>query len=162
MTLTLIVARDRNGAIGRDNTIPWSAPEDLAAFKRETTGGAVIMGRLTWESLPVKPLKGRLNCVVSSCTSLWDHVFSTPFRAVEYARQAGCERIYGIGGAEIYRALMPVADRLLVTEIDLSIDKPDTFFPEFSPSEWVRTASVTLRNSDPACVLDEYIRKQPL
>lgn len=167
MTLTLIVARDRNGAIGRDNTIPWSAPEDLAAFKRETTGGAVIMGRLTWESLPFRPLKGRLNCVVSSDDSLWDHVFRTPSEAVDYARQAGYSRIYGIGGAEIYRALLPVADRLLVTEIDLSIEAPDTFFPPFSESEWVKSVSTILRPDDPAClgptcVMDEYLRRRPL
>ncbi len=64
--ITLIVARDRNGAIGKDNTIPWHAPEDLKAFQRETLGGAIIMGRNTWDSLPVKPLKNRLNIVVSS------------------------------------------------------------------------------------------------
>lgn len=72
--LTLIVARARNSAIGKDNDIPWFAPEDLAMFKRETVGGAMIMGRNTWESLPVKPLKSRLNVVVSRDASLTEHV----------------------------------------------------------------------------------------
>ena len=58
--LSLVVARARNGAIGQAGTIPWHAPEDLAFFQRETTGGAVIMGRNTWESLPLRPLPGRV------------------------------------------------------------------------------------------------------
>ena len=64
--ISLVVARAAGGAIGRDGDIPWFVPEDLAAFQRETRGGAVIMGRKTWDSLPVKPLKGRLNIVVTS------------------------------------------------------------------------------------------------
>ena len=84
--LSLVVARARNGAIGKDNLIPWHAPEDLAFFQRETTGGAIIMGRKTWESLPFKPLKNRLNCVVSSDKSLTEHVFATPEAALAFAR----------------------------------------------------------------------------
>ncbi len=83
--LTLVVARARGGAIGRDNTIPWHAPEDLAAFQRETTGGAVIMGRRTWESLPFKPLKNRLNIVVTSDAALWDSTAPDPETAVTMA-----------------------------------------------------------------------------
>ena len=86
--LTLIAARDRNGAIGKNNTIPWHAPEDLAFFQRETTGGAVIMGRRTWESLPFKPLKNRLNLVVSSDPAVADHVFPSPEGAVDHAHAA--------------------------------------------------------------------------
>jgi dihydrofolate reductase len=68
--LTLIVARARNGAIGKGNTIPWHAPEDLAAFQRETTGGALIMGRRTWESLPFRPLPTLR--IARQVTSLYD------------------------------------------------------------------------------------------
>ena len=64
--ISLVVARARNGAIGRENTIPWHAPEDLKFFQRETLGGVIIMGRNTWDSLPFKPLKNRVNLVVSS------------------------------------------------------------------------------------------------
>ncbi|MEM9422743.1 MAG: dihydrofolate reductase, partial [Pseudomonadota bacterium] len=63
--ISLIVGRSTNGAIGRDGDIPWHVPEDLKFFQRETMGGAIIMGRKTWESLPFKPLKNRLNVVVS-------------------------------------------------------------------------------------------------
>ncbi|MDO8310306.1 MAG: dihydrofolate reductase [Sideroxyarcus sp.] len=157
--LTLIVARARNGAIGKGNLIPWQAPEDLAFFQRETTGGAVIMGRKTWVSLPFKPLKGRLNCVVSSDPSLAEHVFATPDDAVSFAHQRGYRRLYGIGGEGIYRALLPKADRLLITEVDLVIDDADAFFPDFAAKDWAMIGGVTLRSDDPACVVTEYLRR---
>lgn len=157
--LTLIVARARNGAIGKGNLIPWHAPEDLAFFQRETTGGAVIMGRKTWESLPFKPLKARLNCVISSDTGLAEHVFSTPEAAVEFAHQQGYLRVYGIGGEGIYRALLPKADRLLITEVDLVIDEADAFFPPFAVQDWAMIGEVMLRANDPACTVTEYLRR---
>ena len=156
--LTLIVARARNGAIGKGNTIPWHATEDLAAFQRETTGGALIMGRRTWESLPVKPLKGRLNCVVSTNPDLAEHVFATPEAALEFALQSGYRRIYGIGGEAIYRHLMPIADRLLVTEVDLEIEGADAFFPPFPPNDWRQQPESVLRAQNPRCVLHEFLR----
>ncbi|WP_312527160.1 dihydrofolate reductase [Paracoccus sp. (in: a-proteobacteria)] len=159
MTLTLIVARDRNGAIGRDNDIPWFAPEDLASFQRETTGGALIMGRRTWESLPVKPLKSRLNCVISRDRTLTEHVFSSPFEAVDFAYASAYRRVYGIGGAEIYRSLLPVADRLLITEVDLAVEGADAFFPDFPAAQWRMIGRVELRAQDPGCVLTEYLRQ---
>ncbi|MDV7141917.1 dihydrofolate reductase [Tropicimonas sp. TH_r6] len=157
--LTLIAARARNDAIGKDNTIPWFAPEDLAHFQRETLGGALIMGRRTWESLPVKPLKKRLNCVVSSDLTLAEHVFATPAAAIDAARSAGYHRLYGIGGEAIYRALLPQADRLMITEVGITIDAADAVFPEFDPAEWRETGQAILRTQDPACTLHEYLRR---
>lgn len=157
--LTLIVARARNGAIGKGNTIPWHAPEDLRAFQRETTGGALIMGRRTWESLPVKPLKNRLNLVVSSDKSLAEHVFNSPDKAADFALEAGYRRLYGIGGEAIYRHFLPLADRLLVTEVALEISDADAFFPEFLPSDWRALPPQSLRDDAPACILHEYLRR---
>ena len=157
--ITLIVARDRNGAIGKDNTIPWRAPEDLKFFQRETLGGAMIMGRNTWDSLPFKPLKNRLNIVVSSRgVEGADHVCADLGAAVEYAQTQGHCRIYGMGGARIYEALLPLADRLLVTEVALEVEEPDTFFPSCSEAEWRRTGTALLRAEDPRCELHEYLR----
>lgn len=158
--LTLIAARDRNGAIGKNNDIPWRAPEDLAFFQRETTGGAVVMGRRTWDSLPVRPLAKRLNLVVSSNASVAGEVFASPDAAVDHAYRSGHRRVYGIGGAGIYGALLPRADRLLLTEVDLSVPDADTFFPSFDAADWTCLAPVTLRSSDPACVLFEYLRRR--
>lgn len=156
--LTLIVARARNGAIGKGNTIPWHAPEDLAAFQRETTGGAVIMGRRTWESLPFKPLKNRLNIVVTRDAGLWETTAPTPEAAIQRAQDAGHARLYGIGGSAIYQALLPLAHRLLVTEVDMDVDGADAFFPAFDPSEWRLIWERRLRGDGPGCLLREWLR----
>ena len=158
--ITLIVGRDRNGAIGKGNTIPWQAPEDLKAFQRETQGGAIIMGRNTWDSLPFKPLKNRLNLVVSSNPNAADIVCLSLQAALAQARAQGYQRIYGIGGFGIYQGLMALADRLLITEVDLMIEDADTFFPEFNPKDWEMTGETPLRPADPACVMVEYLRRR--
>ena len=156
--ITLIVARDRNGAIGKDNTIPWHAPEDLKAFQRETLGGAIVMGRNTWDSLPFKPLKNRLNLVVSSNPRTADEVYASVTEAVEAAYAQGYRRVYGIGGAGIYREMMQIADRLLITEVAIEVAGADTFFPEMPTGEWRRHGETELRSEDPACVMVEYLR----
>ncbi len=157
--ITLIVARARNGAIGKDNDIPWQAPEDLKAFQRETLGGAIIMGRNTWESLPVKPLKNRLNIVVSSNPAAADTVVASIEEAVALARREGYARIYGIGGAGIYKGMLEMADRLMITEVDLEIAEADAYFPEFDAAEWRLALEQPLRPADPACLLREYLRR---
>lgn len=157
--LSLIVARARNGAIGKDGDIPWSLPEDLKFFQRETTGGAIIMGRRTWESLPFKPLKNRLNCVVSSADIDGVHVARDPQAALGYCAAEGYRRVYGIGGERIYRALLPLADRLLVTEVDVEIDGADAFFPDFDPNEWIELGNLCLRAEGPRAVAREWLRR---
>lgn len=157
--ITLIVARDRKGAIGKDNTIPWRAPEDMKAFQRETLGGAIIMGRNTWDSLPVKPLKNRLNIVVSSDPTCADLVVPSLEAAVLEARAQGYMRIYGIGGARIYQGMMEMADRLLITEVEVEVEGADTYFPDVDQDRWRAAAHNPLRREDPACVMVEYLRR---
>ena len=153
--LTLIVARARNGAIGKNGQIPWHIPEDLAFFKRETLGGAIIMGRRTWESLPYKPLKDRLNLVVTSTLDLPGHAVPDLDTAIETARAAGYARLYGIGGERIYRDLLPRADRLLITEVDMVIEDADAFFPAFDEGKWRCLAKTTLLSiKGPATILE--------
>lgn len=159
--LTLIVARARNGAIGRKGTIPWEAPEDLAFFQRETLGGAVIMGRATWDSLPKKPLPRRLNLVVTSRPApadAGDAIFTTLDGALAAARVAGHHRIYGIGGAGIYAGLMPLAQRMVITEVDLEVPDADTYFPPFDPAAWRVGERTLLRADGPRCEAVEYLR----
>ncbi|WP_300533198.1 dihydrofolate reductase [uncultured Mameliella sp.] len=128
--ITLIAAHDRNRAIGKDGDIPWHLPEDLAMFKRETLGGALIMGRRTWESLPFKPLPKRLNIVVSRDPSLHEHVVGSVEEGIALAQSLGYFRVYGIGGQKIYEAMLPLAHRLLITEVDLEVEGADAWFPE--------------------------------
>jgi len=156
--ITLIAARDRNGAIGRDNTIPWEAPEDLRFFMRETMGGAVIMGRNTWDSLPFKPLKNRLNIVVSSQAVDHDHVFSSVEAAIQFARSEHRARIYGMGGFGIYNAMLQLADRLVITEVDTEVEGADTWFPTFDPSDWREVSRMVLRAEGPKCEVVEWVR----
>ena len=147
--LTLIAAQDLNGAIGRGNTIPWHIPEDFAFFKRETTGGAIVMGRKTWEGLPVRPLKGRENIVM---TRDWTYnapgarVYSSfpaainAARAVATRQGAGC--VFVIGGATIYDLALPYVDRIFMTEVDAS-PEGDAHFPELQAGDWSRETLAT-------------------
>lgn len=158
--ITLIVARDRNGAIGKDGDIPWRAREDLKMFKRETEGGALIMGRRTWESLPVKPLPGRFNAVVSRSANAAEHVFGDVRAAIDACHAAGHHRVYGIGGGAIYKEMLPLADRLLITEVDLDVEGADAFFPTIAEEDWAEVRRTAIRAADPRCELRELLRRQ--
>ncbi len=136
MALNLIFARARNGVIGHNNTLPWHLPEDLAHFKATTLGQPVIMGRKTWDSLPVKfrPLPGRMNIVVTRQTD-WHSDGAHVVHSIDEALQA-CPtdaQPWVIGGAELYRLAMPLATRVVVTEIDADYEG-DAFAPELDAS----------------------------
>ncbi len=156
--LTLVVGRAKNGAIGRDGDIPWFIPEDLATFQRETLGGAIIMGRNTWDSLPKKPLPRRFNIVVSSQPDAAEVVVGTVTEAVALARSEGYDRVYGIGGAGIYREMMSIADRMLITDVDTVIEDADTFFPDFDPTAWRLAHERDLKGASLDCMVREYMR----
>ncbi|GIO31183.1 MULTISPECIES: dihydrofolate reductase [Paenibacillus] len=135
MSMTYILAMGKNRVIGRDNALPWRLPRDMAFFKEQTMGKKVLMGRKTWESFGAKPLPGRTNIVMTrdpQYTAAGAQVIHTVEEAVETSRG---EEVMVIGGEEIYRLLMPYADRLLITEIDETFEG-DTFFPEIDESEW--------------------------
>jgi dihydrofolate reductase len=132
--VSLLAAVARDGVIGRDGTIPWHLPEDLARFRELTTGHVVVMGRRTWDSLPdrFRPLPGRRNVVVTRDPN-WSADGAERAGSLDeaLALAADAERVFVIGGAELYAAALPHADELLLTEIDLEI-AGDTFFPEWS------------------------------
>lgn len=137
--LTLIVAKARNGVIGRDNTLPWRLPEDLAHFKRTTMGAPIVMGRKTWESIG-RPLPGRRNIVVSRNRGLRIEGCDVANSLEEAQRLCvGVEQIFLIGGAQLYAEALPSADRLVVTEIDADVEG-DAMFPPIDPRQWITTA----------------------
>jgi dihydrofolate reductase len=131
VTVTLVAAVARNGVIGRDGGIPWHLPEDLAQFKALTTGHTVVMGRRTWDSIPdrFRPLPGRRNVVVTRNAN-WAAEGAERAATVEEAvnRVARDERVFVIGGAQVYEAALRHADELVLTELDLAVDG-DTYFP---------------------------------
>ncbi len=141
MKLHLIFARAANGVIGKNNTIPWRLPEDMAHFKRTTLGCPVIMGRKTWDSLPPKfrPLPGRLNIVI---TRQPDWSAEGTLRAASLTEACAlCPQdgdTWVIGGAEIYALAMPLARTAVVTEIEIDVDG-DAFAPAFGTG-WTETA----------------------
>lgn len=157
--LTLIAAMDRNRAIGRDNTIPWHLPEDMAFFKRTTTGNTVIMGRKTWDSLPKRPLPGRDNIVLSRSPRTGTEVpwldMPGALRLIEVDPD---RQIFCIGGAEIYGQMLPHADRILLTEVDLEVEDADAWFPPLDPAAWTEVARTSLRTEVPRCNLIELRR----
>ncbi|MCK2031408.1 MULTISPECIES: dihydrofolate reductase [Microbacterium] len=124
----LIWAEAAGGVIGAEGGMPWYVPEDLAHFKETTQGAPVVMGRKTWDSLPkrFRPLPGRDNIVV---TRQQDWTAEGARRAATVSEAVrGQEKVWIIGGAEIFRQVIADADRLEVTELDLTVDG-DTFAP---------------------------------
>ena len=136
--LKLIFARAANGTIGRDNTLPWHLPEDLAHFRQTTLGCPVIMGRRTWESLPPKfrPLPGRLNIVVTRQPD-WRaegaQTAHTVAQAVALCPPQGVAWV--IGGAELFASALPLASSAVVTVIEQNFDG-DVQAPVLGP-EWM-------------------------
>lgn len=140
--LTLIVARARNGTIGRDNALPWRLPEDLAHFKRTTMGAPVIMGRKTWDSIG-RPLPGRRNIVVSRNPALKLEGADMAGSLEEAQRLCGgVEQVFLIGGAQLYVEALPSADRLIVTEIDADVEG-DAHFPDIDRTQWIEITRET-------------------
>ena len=135
MKISLIVAAATNNVIGRDGRLPWHLAEDLRRFKRLTTGKPIIMGRDTYESIG-KPLPDRRNIVVSSREDLeidGCEVVATPDDALKLT--AGAEEVMVIGGGKIFEQMLPKADRIYMTRVNVLPDG-DTFFPEISTEEW--------------------------
>ncbi|EME61795.1 dihydrofolate reductase [Rhodococcus ruber BKS 20-38] len=134
--VVLIWAQDRAGGIGRDGVIPWHIPEDMAHFRAATRGKPVIMGRLTWESLPprFRPLPGRRNIVVTRDPAWSDAGAEVAHGVPEALALAGDGDVCVMGGGQIYAQAMPHATQLLVTEVDLETGA-DAFAPPIG-SEW--------------------------
>lgn len=131
MEIALIYTRAANGTIGKDGTMPWHLPEDLAHFKRLTSGCPVIMGRKTWDSLPARfrPLPGRRNIVITRQDG-WSENGAQRASSLAEALQL-CEQVptvWVMGGAQIYAQALPLATRVEVTEIAQDFDG-DTFAP---------------------------------
>jgi len=134
--ISLIVAIAENYAIGKDNELLWHIPGDLKRFRKLTMGHCVIMGKRTWESLPVRPLKGRTNIVLTDNTSdLFDGGIAA--FSIEDAVQK-CKNdteIFVIGGGSVYNQFLKIAERLYITHVHRKFEA-DTFFPEIDPAVW--------------------------
>jgi dihydrofolate reductase len=141
--LVLIAALDRQRAIGRDGGLLWQEREDQRHFRRVTMGCPVIMGRKTWDSLPARfrPLPGRCNIVVTRDVR-WQApgAEAAPSLDAALALVAGAEKVFVIGGGELYALALAHADEMMLTEIDTVFDGADTFFPDFDRPAFLETA----------------------
>ena len=133
MKVSLVAAVAREGVIGRDNTIPWRIPEDAQHFRTLTMGHPVLMGRRTWDSLPdrFRPLAGRRNVVVTR-NRAWhaDGAEGAGSLADALNLLDAAPQVFVIGGAELYAEALPLADELLLTEIEAEVEG-DVFFPSW-------------------------------
>lgn len=125
--LTLVVAVAKNGVIGRGGDLPWRLSSDLKRFKAATMGKPVLMGRKTWDSLPRKPLTGRQNLILTrdanfTAPDAWVYTDLPAMLAAgrAMAETSGAEEICIIGGAQLFNAVMPQADRIILTEVNLA------------------------------------------
>ena len=139
--LCAIVAMDRNRVIGREGDLPWRLPSDLKHFKRVTLGKPCLMGRKTWESLPF-PLPGRPNLVLTRNASyaakgatVFTDIHAMIGQGYELAGAAGVDEIMLIGGAQLYKTLLPRCGRLYVTRVDSEVSG-DAVFPLIDETQW--------------------------
>ena len=140
--ISLVVAAAENNAIGKNNQLLWSLPNDMRFFKNTTWGMAVIMGRKTYESVD-KPLPGRFNIVITRQAD-WKAegvIVSKDLQdALQKASETNCNEVFVIGGGEIYKWAIDIADKIYITRVHASFDA-DTFFPAIDENKWKLTSN---------------------
>jgi dihydrofolate reductase len=135
VTISFVVAYDRNRAIGKNNRLPWHLPDDMKHMRKLTMGKPLIMGRRTWDSIG-RPLPGRTSIVLTRdrdfrCDGCL--IARTTEEALKLA--AAAPEIIVFGGARVFEEFLPVADRIYLTEVEAKVDG-DTHFPVLDPTEW--------------------------
>ena len=144
--ISIIVAVAANNAIGRGNRLLWHLSQDLKYFKEVTTGHPVVMGRKTYESIG-RPLPGRRNIVLTRSGQLENVQIKNPATTtleaisgieefLKLAQEAPQEEFFILGGGELYRTMLPYADKLYITHIEATVEDADTFFPQIEPEIW--------------------------
>lgn len=140
MHISLIAAASENNVIGKDNWMPWNLPAELAYFRATTRGKTVIMGRKTFDTMD-RPMPKRRNIVVSRTPGLaidGVDVATSIEEAIELAKTDGPDEVFVIGGEQMYRLALPLADRIYLTRVHTVVDGGEAFFPAFDESEWIK------------------------
>ena len=137
MIISIIVAMDEKGAIGRDNRLPWHLSDDLKRFKATTIGHHIVMGRKTYESIG-KPLPGRTNIVVTRNPAYQAEgcrIAHSLEEALEIARENGEEEVFVTGGRELFAQALDIADRIYLTRVHADVPA-NLYFPDFDETNW--------------------------
>jgi dihydrofolate reductase len=151
MIISLLVAASTNNVIGKDNQLLWHLPNDMKFFKNTTWGMPVIMGRKTFESLNKKALNGRINIIITKHDDLKSDegkidLANSIEESITKAKQTDCKEVFVIGGGEIFKLFMGLADRIYMTRVEANLEG-DTYFPEMDSAQW-SIASSTYFPSD--------------
>jgi dihydrofolate reductase len=154
----IIAAISKNNVIAKDGKIPWHSREELQQFKKNTAGFPVIMGRKTWEAIG-KPLEGRLNIVVTRkedyTTSFHEVViFYSLQQALEFCKTTVYNKVFIIGGGEIFTQILNDADEMIISEMNFEIEG-DVYFPEFDGTNWILESNELFTDF----TVHHYIRK---
>ena len=138
MKIAIVVAYDKNRGIGTGGDLPWgrSLPADLAHFKELTTGGAVVMGRKTYESIGGRPLPNRKNIVLSTGEVAGAIGAKNFAQALQFASEEPNQDIFVIGGERVFAEALPEVDTIYATEVDYSFSDADVFFPQINVNQW--------------------------
>lgn len=143
MTISLVVAAAENNAIGKNNELLWRLPNDMKFFKNITWAMPVIMGRKTFESLG-KPLNGRTNIVITRNAG-WQAEGAVVVKDIDAALKAAADtdskETYIIGGGQVYKETIAIANKIYITRVHASFSDADTFFPEIDKSKWQLTSN---------------------
>ena len=158
MEIFLIAAVDKNLAIGKDGKIPWHIKEDLQYFQKNTLNTAMIMGRSTFESIG-KPLPNRQNIVMTRSPANREGVIEVldSTTAIKEAKKAS-SKISIIGGESIYKEFLPLASKLLITEINITVEGADTFFPAWNKQKWTEKSRINSIENGIEYSFVEYLR----
>ena len=134
--ITLIAAAGENDEIGKDNDLLWHLPDDFKRFKKITSHHFIVMGRKTFESFP-KPLANRVHIVITNNRSYGKEGATVVYSLSEAIEKAASKKdIFVIGGGEIFKMALDIADKIELTRVHGTFKDADTFFPEFSKDKW--------------------------
>ena len=167
MTIAIVAALAENRVIGRKGRLPWHLPEDMRRFKRLTEGHAVIMGRLTYISLPARfrPLPRRLNIVLGQkregMASSPSVFFAKQWEeAIRYAKERQYGKIFVVGGEKVYKKALWEAEEMYLTHVQTSIEDGDAFFPAFDLRQWRKESVESYDKDDYPVEFVHYHRKR--
>ena len=150
MKIAIVVAYDKNRGIGTGGDLPWgrSLPADLAHFKELTTGGAVVMGRKTYESIGGRPLPNRKNIVLSTGEVVGAIGAKNFAQALQLASEEPNQDIFVIGGERVFAEALPEVDTIYATEVDYSFSNADVFFPQINVNQWEEVSSTSQKANE--------------
>jgi dihydrofolate reductase len=145
-SVTLIAAMGRNRAIGLDGRMPWHLPAELKHFKQVTMGKTIVMGRKTWQAIG-RPLPGRQNVVISRNPAFLAKAVDLVGSLAEAIELSESDEVMIIGGGQLYEQALPLAQRMVLTLIDIE-PQADTWFPDWDENEWMQTAETHFAADD--------------